>query len=371
MNCFSLIDELCIEQGHLDAKKQQTDYKIRYVVEYIERWLLVSVNRPEVTNINFVDCMSNAGIYKDGDLGTSMEVLSLFVNSATQHPNKVFNLFVNDNDSARTTICSRVAERLMQGQPVSNVNVHISTLDVNDYLCNYKIFYKYFGYGSSNIVFVDPYDFGTVKIEQLANFISHYYCEVIFNFFTSDYVRNGIDKRIRACIGNANIHNKEDLIQYIVDQMKVGKIKYVFSYQFRTSTNTELYQIIYATPHIKGLQVLKEALWKTFNGKFYHRNFNEQPAQLSLFTEEDNRQSLLQIHASSAKRLLVHNFNGQVALYKEIEQFLTENTMMQTTDFLGSVLKPLIAEGKVIKRCITKNKANYKSDEYYFEEVQL
>lgn len=67
MNFFSLIDELGIEQGHLDAKKQQTDYKIKYVVEYVERWLLVSVNRPEVTNINFVDCMSNAGIYQDGD----------------------------------------------------------------------------------------------------------------------------------------------------------------------------------------------------------------------------------------------------------------------------------------------------------------
>jgi three-Cys-motif partner protein len=365
-----LIDELGIEQGHLDAKKQQTDYKIKYVVEYVERWLLVSVNRPEVTNINFVDCMSNAGIYQDGDLGTSMEVLLLFVKSAAQHPNKVFNLFVNDYDGARTNICSKIAERLMQGQPPANIKVHISTLDVNEYLCNYKIFDRYFGYGSSTIAFVDPYDFGTVKIEQLANFISHYYCEVIFNFFTSDYVRNGIDKRIRACIGNVNIHNKDDLIQYIVNQMKVGKIKYVFSYQFRTLTNTELYQIIYATPHIKGLEVLKEALWKTFNGKFYHRNFNEQPAQLSLFTEDDNRQSLLQIHASSAKHLLTQNFSGQVVHYKRLEQFLTENTMMQTTDFLGSVLKPLISEGKVIKKCKTINKANYKNDEYYFEEVQ-
>lgn len=369
MNCFSLIDELGIEQERLDAKKQQTDYKIKYVVEYIERWLLVSLNRSDVKNINFVDCMSNAGIYKDGDLGTSMEVLSLFINSASQHPDKVFNLFVNDNDSTRINICGKIVERFMKGNPSDNVKVHIRKLDVNDYLCNYEIFDNYFGYGSSAIAFIDPYDFGTVKIENLTNFISRYYCEVIFNFFTSDYVRNGIDKRIRACIGNVDIQNKDALISYIVNQMKVGKIKYVFSYQFRTSTNTELYQIIFATPHIKGLEILKEALWKVFNGKFSHRNFDEK--QLSMFTDNDERQFLLRIHSDSAKHLLVKNFSNETVPYGKIEQFLTEYTMLQTTHYLGNVLKPLIAEGKVIKKCITKNKANYKSDEYYFEEVQL
>lgn len=366
MKYTHLINELNINIKYLDEKKQQTDYKIKYIVEYITRWLLVNAQRTEVTNLNFVDCMCNAGIYQDGDLCTSMEVLVLFANAARNYPDKQFNLFINDNDKSRTDICSRIAEKLLSLEKQSNINIYVSSLNVNDYLHNYNLFDDFFRYGGASVVFVDPYDFGTVIIDRLSCFITRYYCEVIFNFFISDYVRNGIDTRIRACIGNIAIMNKEELIAYIVSCLKVGKMKYVFSYQFRTSTNTELYQIIFATPHTKGLEVLKDALWQSFNGKFFHRNFEKDPLQLSLLTENDERQLLLDTHASTAQDLLQQNFSNQTVAYKQIELFLIENTMMRTTDFLRSVLKPLIEKRLVIKQGIPKAKLNYKDDEYFF-----
>ena len=45
MKKLNLIDELGIDKRILDEKKQQTDYKIKYVVEYVKRWLIVAVNR--------------------------------------------------------------------------------------------------------------------------------------------------------------------------------------------------------------------------------------------------------------------------------------------------------------------------------------
>ena len=54
----------------LDDKKQQTTYKIDYVSEYVKNWLYVMATSEKVHTLNFIDCMSNAGIYKDGDLGT-------------------------------------------------------------------------------------------------------------------------------------------------------------------------------------------------------------------------------------------------------------------------------------------------------------
>jgi len=290
----------------------------------------------------------------------------LFVNAANLHPDKHFNLFVNDKDKNKMDICGRIVEKLLSEKSPLNLNVIKNTLDVNDYLQDFNLFDRYFGYGGATIVFVDPYDFGTVIIDRLTSFIDRYYCEVIFNFFISDYVRNGIDKRIRGCIGDVLISDKEELIAYIVCSLKVGKMQHVFSYQFRTSTNTELYQIIFATPHIKGLEVLKDALWKTFKGKFFHRNYDVNPQQMSLFTDNDDRQLLLDIHASAAKDLLQQKFAGQTVAYEQIKQFLTENTMMRTTDFLRSVLKPLIKQRLVIKQGIPKNKSNYKNDEYTF-----
>lgn len=366
MRCVQLINELNINIKQLDEKKQQTDYKIKYIIEYIKLWLLVNINRPNITDLNFVDCMCNAGIYQDGDFCTSMEILILFLDAASLHPDKRFNLFVNDKDEDKMKICSKIIEKLLSEKRPFNLNIIKSACDVNDYLHNFDLFDKYFRYGGATVMFVDPYDFGTVIIDRIKGFIDRYYSEVIFNFFISDYVRNKIDKRIRRCIGDAGISNKEELIEYIVRNLKVGKMQFVFSYQFKTSTNTELYQIIFATPHIKGLEVLKDALWKTFNGKFFHRNYDVNPQQTSLFTEDDDRQLLLDIHANAARDLAEQNFAGQTVSYEHIERFLIEKTMLRTTDFLRSVLKPLIKKGHVIKQGIPKNKSNYKSDRYTF-----
>ncbi len=365
MNYNKLINELRIDKKQLDIKKQQTDYKIKYIVEYVRLWIKVNVNRKNITDLNFVDCMCNAGIYQDGDLCTSIEVLLLFLDEAAIHTDKHFNLFINDYDPNRLDICKRIADIFLDNKKLNNITVFTDVSDVNDYLMQYSFFDKYFGYGKSTIVFVDPYDFGTVVIERLVKLVSKYYCELIFNLFTSDYVRNGIDDRISRCIRNTMISNKEELVSYIGNCLKAGYIKHVFSYQFRTSTNTELYQIIYATPHIKGLQVLKEALWKTFNGKFYHRNYTENSGQMCLFSNADERQVLLGIHAGIAKEKLFKALSGLTVSFTEIEYFLMENTMIQEGDIIRSVLKPLIAEGSVSKIGM-QNKSNYKNDEYIF-----
>lgn len=272
MNYYQKISDLGISEKILNDKKEQTNYKIKYVVEYIKLWILVSVNREEITNINFVDCMCNAGIYKDGDLCTAMEVLSLFITVAQNYPDKKFNLFINDNDLHKIQTSYQISKMLLDDYNVHNLKIYYDNIDVNDYLINFTLFDKNFMFRASTVLFVAPYDFGTVKINRLTDFINRYYCEVLFNFFISDYVRNGIDNRIRKCIGNVNIKDKEELLTYIVKAIKVGKMQYAFSYQFRTCTNTELYYIIFITPSKKGLEKLKEALWKTFNGKFFHKN---------------------------------------------------------------------------------------------------
>ena len=98
--------------------------------------------------------------------------------------------------------------------------------------------------------------------------LQKHYCELLFNFFISDYVRNIHQDagRIAKCLGGERIETKDDLITYMRKQLRVGHIKHLFSYQFRTEKNVELYQIVFATPSSRGLEKLKEALWKVFKG---------------------------------------------------------------------------------------------------------
>lgn len=360
-----MLNTLNIDTKHLDEQKQQTEYKIKYIVEYVKLWLIISSERKNITTINFIDCMCNAGIYKNGNLGTSIEVLILILETAKKHPQKEYILHLNDYDQHRISIIEKLINHFYN-KPLSNVKVIVSNTDVNEYLQNFSYFDKYLAYGSSNILFVDPYDLGTVVIQNLSNFLEKYYAELIFNFFTSDYVRNKLDHRIKASIGNPQILDKKDLMSYIGEQLRVGKIKYVFSYEFRTKTNTELYQIIFATPSDKGLDVVKQALWDVFNGSFSHRNKDENSAQISFFSEDDDKRMLLNIHASDAKKILVKKFKGKKASYAQIEKHLAETTMMMSSQFLNNVIKPLITEGTLVK-CGDVNRANnYKHDNYLF-----
>ena len=368
MNVEGLIEELSIKKSLLDDKKQQTHYKIKYVVAYVKQWLFVNTSRDVISDLNFIDCMCNAGLYLDGELCTSIEVLQLFIESSKLHPDKRFHLYLNDIKKSRIESIKKVVNYFLSFQTTDNLYIHYTCSDVNTYLDLFQ--FQHSGKDMmATILFVDPYSFGTVIINNLKKFILQFYCEVIFNFFTSDYTRNGIDDRIKICIGEENakkVHNKDDLFRLITGTIKVGYIKYVFSYQFKTEKNNELYQIIFATPNLKGLDKLKDALWEVFNGKFNHRNFREDESQLCFFTSKDEEQQLLSVHANEAKHLLLNNFKGMTVSYKLISDYLIEHTMLKSSQFINNVIKPLIIDGMIKKCGNVKISSNYKGDDYCF-----
>jgi three-Cys-motif partner protein len=360
---------------NLDEKKDQTTYKIKYVGSYVGKWLLVMVNAEKIKTINFIDCMCNAGIYKDGDLGTAIEVLKLFKGQAFAHTDKTFNILLNDNDNNRIEIIKKVANEVIGTKP-SNLNIIYSVSDVNTFLENTDNIKKYYSdFNTGMLLFVDPYNFGTVKLQSLKTFTQKYYCELLWNVFTSDYNRNiNTDEnntKIIECMGGKEkakgISTIEQLVAFIRQELVQGNIKHTFAYEFHITNNVELYQIIYFTPHLKGLEKLKEALWDTFNGKQFHRNKKEQTGikQLSLITYEVDKDMSLNEYRRYAKEILISKFGDKEIKYSDIEIYLLENTMLGAAHIIENVLKPLIAENKVVKQNKNiKRTSNYKNDTY-------
>jgi three-Cys-motif partner protein len=369
VNCKQQIEELGIEVRQLDDKKQQTDYKIRYVTKYIELWALVSENRADVNSLSFIDSMCNAGIYRDGDLTTGMEVLLIFNKEARKFPTKTYNLYLNDYDKRRIAVCKQIANCLLGEDAPSNLKIYYSGQDVNDYLASLNGNNGIFCFGSSVVLFVDPYDLRTVDIGLLSDLVKQFYCEVIFNFFISDYVRNVSDEAILKRLGKSELNGRDEAIEAVQDSLKVGRAKYAFTYGFRNSKNAELYQIVFTTPSPKGLEKLKEALWATFDGKEYHRNSEENPVQLSLLPADFDIDQRLANYSHAAQALIMERFQGQIVPYDTIKDFLIENTMLQPTQLIKHVLEPLVAAGAV-KKMGNARTNNYKRDEYAFEELE-
>lgn len=364
------MDFLTTNKELLDEKKPQTTYKIEYVSKYVEKWLCIMSNVDEVKNINFIDCMCNAGIYTDGGKGTAIKVLELFNGFALQHRDKTFNLILNDISPDRLRIITTIIDDYV-GVKAPNIHIVIRNMDVNAFLSDEEFFKKFFNCypkRSSNLVFVDPYNFCTVKISVLEKFLLKTYCELIFNVFTSDFVRNQDKNKMKKFCAEEKISctSKDDMVMHITNQLRVGNIKYSFAYEFKTVKNMELYQIMFFTPNIKGLEKLKEALWDTFNGKDFHKNQAESASlQMSFFTEEDEKDWMTELHSTTAKKLLLEYFvdKGEIE-YVTIESFIIENTMLNGNQILEHVLKPLIQDDKIKKLGYVSRSSNYKKDKY-------
>ena len=357
----------------LTKKKQQTDKKIQYVSAYVRLWAYVMLERPNTDTINFIDCMSNAGVYRDGDCCTAIEVLKIFSELADEYTHKNFRIFCNDNDPAKVKILKKIAASDIIPNK-KNVYLFVCQKDVNDYLTdlagNPQIPGQkgIFAYGTSTILYVDPFDFGTVEIPKVSAVLQSHYCELIFNFFISDYTRNFAKDqgRITKCLGGNAISSREELIKYMRSQLRVGRIEYLFAYRFKTQKNVELYQIVFATPSLKGLEKLKEALWVTFKGAEFHRNKAVvDDSQYCLFTPADEEAAILSSYSEEAKEWLCDMFSGLTVSWTNIERFLIESTMLKESQIIQNVLKPLIDTGKV-KKCNLHGKSNYKKDSFTF-----
>lgn len=373
-------DYLVENDEYLDKIYPHTEYKIKYIKSYVKMWLEVAANYKGTKNINFIDCMCNAGIYKNDILGTPTEILKLFVEFAPNFPHIKFNLFVNDIDDNRINIIKYVFMNYTDYQNIKNINIYFSNKDVNEYFDEITKLKNMFDYNAQafTILFVDPYRFGDVKIMSLNKFLSNYRSELIYNYFISDYRRN---------INNSYAENKQQMmiesmngvegynrnmdanqvLALLQSNFKKTKIQYTFAYPFHITNNAQLYYIIYGTPHFKGLKKIKKCIWDVFDGNPNHRTKKENP-QMSLFTSDFQKRSNEYYYSEEAKERIINEFKGTKKEYKEIEEYVISNTMLSENHIIKNILKPLILEGK-IEKCNIKGSKNYKDDFYIFKIV--
>ena len=355
-----------------------TKHKIDYISDYVYNWSIVGVNFPECTQINFIDCMCNAGIYKDSTLTTSMRTLQIFVQHAKKYPNKMFNLFLNDYDSKRIEVIKKLSSKI-NSESLKNINIITENMDVNEFLDTFNSKYSQcLGYGAFTILFVDPYNFGTVKIKKLQEFSDKNYSEIIFNYFSSDYTRNknnlfalakkeSIKKSMEDVPGYYEKMTDIQVMNLIQDYFKTSKIKYSFAYQFRTKKNVPLYSIIYSTPNIRGLEKIKDSFWKVFDGNSFFLNYEEndnvleKTQQIQLF---DDKNINVLYYSKEAQDKLIEKYQTKEVSYDNINIYILENTMLKKGQIIRDVIKPLVENGKIIKRDI-KSKKDFAHDLYY------
>lgn len=359
------------KKSDIDDKKEQTDKKIEYISRYVEEWVRVGVNSSKIHRLNFIDCMSNSGIYSDGNLSTAACVFEQFCAQAKHHPEKEFNLVINDINPKRVELCTAVCNELLLESDYSgdNLSLYTSNMDVNEFLLSLDAHAGLIdGYGILTLIFVDPYNAHTVDAVILKEYLSTHYCELFFNWFSMDHVRNKDSRAIRDCFEGVEVPPGKDAGDWIADWLKGGQIRYSFNYSFHNSSNAEIYQIIFLTPNISGLEKLKAALWNVFSGRQYHRNSKRLGYQTSIFDLDFGQDMLKESYGYQAGLVLTERFTGRTVSYAEVEEVVLQRSMLGKNDVIKWVLKPLINSNSVVKLNRGVRSSNYTNDYFMFRD---
>ncbi len=99
------------------------------------------------------------------------------------------------------------------------------------------------------------------------------------------------------------------------------------------------YFLFFATNSAKGIQKMKEAMWKVDQSGEFRFSDATNPAQALLFSPQPDYESL--------KRSIVSRFDGAQASVAEIEDFVLAETPFRETHYKKQVLAPLERSGAV------------------------
>lgn len=358
----------------LDEAKLHTQYKIKYIKDYVRRWLNVAVNYRQ-RNIVFIDSMCNAGIYKNGIKGTCIEVIELFIEYAKENQSKQFYVFLNDYDKDKIKV---LKELISNYNMPNNFRINITDKDVVEYL-SLLIEKKTFSNSCFTLLYTDPYNFGIPNLlTTIKTFIDEFYCELLFNYFSSDVTRNKnntsaknkmskIKYELSSVITDINIDddaNKEILNKLISTYKDTKNIKYSFAYRFNNTNNTELYYIIFFTPNKRGLELIKESIWEVFNGEeSFKKQIDIDKSQLKLFNTDD---LLISTYSGPMKESIIKLAyeRGELS-YGDIETYVLENSLLKDSHIIKPIINPLLECGileKITPAGVRKN--NYKESKY-------
>ena len=361
-------------EKYLDEAKLHTQYKIKYIKDYVRRWLNVAVNYRQ-KNIVFIDSMCNAGIYKNGIKGTCIEIIELFIEYAKENQSKQFYVFLNDYDKDKIRVLN---ELISNYNMPNNLKINIKDKDVVEYL-SLLIEKNTFSNSCFTLLYTDPYNFGIPNLlTTIKTFIDKFYCELLFNYFSSDVTRNKnnisaknkmskIKNELSSVITDINIDddkNKEILNKLICTYKNTKNIKYSFAYRFNNTNNAELYYIIFFTPNKRGLELIKESIWEVFNGEeSFKKQIDIDKSQLKLF---DTDELLISTYSGPMKESIIKLAldKGELS-YEDIETYVLENSLLKDSHIIKPIINPLLETGileKITPDGVRKN--NYKESKY-------
>lgn len=338
-------------QGTLWNLEPHTAKKHELLRRYFEAWLPIMAKWHN--RVVYIDGFAGPGRYSNGEDGSPVVVLKAARDHAYPVQTELICIFV-ENDQNRCDHLRGVLSDLSPSLPAyvkwevvcGKFDEHLTqTFDLLD--AQAKAI-------APCLVFIDPFGFSHTPFRTIERVLSNKRCEVLINFMYEEVNRflslevlsadldelfGTRDWRDVPNISGSDLRRKA-IHDIYLRQLKTAA-RYVHSFEMRNRTNSTDYFLFFASNSLKGLEKMKEAMWKVDDtGSFQFSDHEHARGLLYLFSEHPN--------LSPLREAIKKTFKGQEVAIERLLDWVVAETEFLPKHLKGPVLKPMEENGEVV-----------------------
>jgi three-Cys-motif partner protein len=306
---------------------------------YLQAWQAI-LARGGFQDLVYIDGFAGPGRYSGGEDGSPIIALKNAL-GLVGHQHKLrhlFFLFV-EKDENRAGVLRQVVDDLERPGWIRVKVAGDQTFEeaFSEFIAFYELKGKRL---PPTFAFIDPFGWKGAPLSIVQKIMSYPSCEVLVNFmyeeinrflghpdqeknFDSFFGTNGWREALAIQTPRERNRFLHDL--YAAQLRKVAAVKYVRSFQMKNDRDVTDYYLFHATNSLKGLQKMKEAMWRVDeSGEFTFSDATD-PNQLVMF-ERAPRIDVLQ-------RQLLDEFAGKETTVGLVEEFVLAQTAFRDTHY--------------------------------------
>jgi three-Cys-motif partner protein len=285
--------------------------------------------------IIYLDGFAGPGIYKGGEDGSPVIALQTASEHLLKaHFNEIMFFFI-EKEKDRASMLKSVLEKRFPNLP-SNIKYKVYDAEFAPTFKQVMDALEKQGFNlAPTFAFLDPFGFSGLPMNLIAKLLTCKKCEV-FVTFMAGFVRRFHDELREPALNELfdtdewkriheidNSDQKEKFIVSLYERQlrKLGGAEYVKSFGMMSRNNQIIYYLVFATKHLKGLEIMKEAMWKvdpTGMYKFSDVTGFEQTRLMDFQSEPHWIQN--------AAEIVYQHFRGKNATEDEVHKFVVSNT---------------------------------------------
>ena len=310
------------------AMDDHTRAKHEILRRYLDAWL------PIMTTYNgriiYLDGFAGPGKYEGGEFGSPIIAIDRFLNHpyAAMRNKEVLFLFIEQNHDRYEYLKELLAQRTLP----ATAKYHIYEGNFDETLTGLlKQLEDQQSQLAPTFAFIDPFGFSHTPIQTVTRLMRHPKCEVLITFMYEEINRfldaeytnkvaqydalfGTTEWRTITQTAVTSLERRNKLHNLYQDRLKqVANIRYVRSFCMRNQRNATDYLLFFGTNSLRGMEKMKQAMWKVDPSGTYEFSDFSNPYQPLLLSHLDN--SVLQ-------RTLSSRFNGQTVSVEEVEEYV-------------------------------------------------